>query len=331
MRRMQLWLPPLLGAVVYPGLMVAGEWALTGYERSDSGLFATCFLLAMLLALSVPALALRALLLVRDAERSVQERGVLYLAFSIPSLFSLTYTITRIAGVHEHVGAIWGSAWVALGVMLYLRQGRKTPISSETDVRWLRVIHGTTALFVLCGFLIAHLINHDLAVWSVELHRDAMNWLRLWYRSDWIEPVLLGLLVVMIGTGVPMVMHYARRRMDAFRVIQTATGVYIAVFLFSHVLATLRARSLGVETDWSFAAGPVSLLEPGGLLDRLIPHYFLGAISLMLHVACGLRVVLLQHGVAKIAGNRVLYALGGVAVLVTALIMAALLGFHVRR
>jgi succinate dehydrogenase/fumarate reductase cytochrome b subunit len=192
-------------------------------------------------------------------------------------------------------------------------------------VSGLRIVHGVTALCLLCGFLIAHLINHDLAVWSVQLHGDVMTWLRLWYRSEWVEPALLGLMFVMICTGIPMVVHYARQRMDAFRVIQTATGVYVAVFLCSHVLAVLRGRSVGVETDWSFAAG---LLDGVGLRNRLIPHYFFAAFFLLLHVACGLRIVLLKHGVAKMVGNRALYALTVAAVLVTLLSTAALLGFH---
>jgi succinate dehydrogenase/fumarate reductase cytochrome b subunit len=157
-----------------------------------------------------------------------------------------------------------------------------------------------------------------------------MRLLRLWYRSEWVEPVLLGLLLVMICTGVPMVAHHSRRRADVFRVIQMATGVYVGVFLCSHVLATLVARSKGVETDWSFAAGPTkSLLDARGLGARLIPHYFYSVLAAIIHVGCGLRIVLLQHDVTKVVANRALYALTAVAVVVIATSMAALLGFHV--
>jgi hypothetical protein len=61
----------------------------------------------------------------------------------------------------------------------------------------------------------------------------------------------------------------------------------------------------------------------------LIPHYFFSVLFLILHVACGLRVVLLQHGVSKIIGNRALYGLATAALIVTGLSMAALLGFHI--
>jgi succinate dehydrogenase/fumarate reductase cytochrome b subunit len=284
----------------------------------------------MLLAASVPALAMRALLHLRHDDRPVLARGFLYLMFAIPSLFTLTYSLTRMAGVDRHLSAIWILGWIAIGVLLYFSEGRNKPPPHAAGVTWLRVVHGAIALCLLCGFLLAHLINHDLAAWSITLHGTAMKWLRLWYRSEWVEPVLLGLLFVMICTGVPMVVHHSRRRMDAFRVVQMATGVYIGVFLCSHVLAVLNGRRAGVETDWAFAAGPTSLLDGIGLRGRLIPHYFMAALVLVLHVACGLRVILLQHGVARVVGNRVLYGLASLALVVTVLSMAALLGFHAK-
>jgi hypothetical protein len=328
---MRMWAPPLAGTIIYPGLIFSAEWALEDYHQSGNSLLAAYVLLAMLLALSVPALALRALLISRDDDKSVHARGILYLLFAVPSLFTLTYSTTRMVGVHQHLSAIWILIWIAIGMIFYHREKQNIPlVPRQPDVRWLRTIHGVTALLVLCGFLLAHLINHDLAAWSVNLHINAMKALRLWYRSEWVEPVLIVLVVVLLGTGVPMVVHYARRRMDAFRVIQTATGMYVAAFLCSHVFATLRARSGGTETDWFFAAGPLSLLQEGGLRDRLIPHYFIGPLALIVHVACGLRIVLLQHGLSNLVGKRLLYALAAAGLLVTVISTAALLGFHVR-
>jgi hypothetical protein len=85
-----------------------------------------------------------------------------------------------------------------------------------------------------------------------------------------------------------------------------------------------------VEIDWSFAAGPASLLDGTSLLSRLIPHYFFATFCLALHVACGLRVVLLQHGVPRLLVHRVFYGLAVAGLAGTAVITAALLGFHVK-
>jgi hypothetical protein len=157
-------------------------------------------------------------------------RGILYLMFAAPPLFTLTFSLTRMAGIDQHLAVIWILVWVAIGLMLYLKEGRGKPGSPATDRAWLRIVHGVVALCLLCGFLIAHLINHDLAVWSVRLHGTVMKFLRLWYRSEWVQPILLAMLVIMIGTGVPLVVQHARQRMDAFRVVQTATGIYIGAF-----------------------------------------------------------------------------------------------------
>jgi hypothetical protein len=328
----RLWMPSLLVVVLYPGLIASFAWAVKVYHQSGNLVFVVCALLTMLLAASVPFLAVRALILIRHDQHAVLERAILLVIFAVPSLFTLTHTLTRMVGRTRHyevLSALWISVWIAVGAVLYFKKERATRQSHEVKIKWLRVIHGVTALCLLCAFLIAHLINHDLAVWSVALHDAVMKWLRLWYRSEWVEPILLVLFVVMLCTGIPMVARHARQRMDAIRVVQVATGVYVGAFICSHVFATLMARTRGIETDWFFAAGPTSLLD-GSLLSRLIPHYFYGALFLSVHVACGLRVVLLQHGVAEVAGNRVLYGLASVGLVVTVLLSAALLGFHVR-
>jgi hypothetical protein len=127
-----------------------------------------------------------------------------------------------------------------------------------------------------------------------------------------------------------MVARYSRRSADGYRVLQMATGVFVGVFLCSHVTATLLGRHHGLETDWSFAAGPTSLLDGIGIRDRLIPHYFFAVLFLAIHVGCGVRIVLLQHGVSPVFANRALYAFSALGLIATVVASAALLGFHIR-
>jgi succinate dehydrogenase/fumarate reductase cytochrome b subunit len=330
-RIVRTWRLPWIVVVLYPGLMLTFDGAINGYRQSDSLAMALGALIAMLLAASIPPLALRALLIIRHEVGPVLRRGMLYVMFGVPTLFSLSYTLTRLAGGTKPVFfVIWVFAWLALGLMLHLRGDREAVKAQEQPVAWLRVVHGVTALVLLCGFLVAHLANHGLALWSVELHDAMLKTLRLWYRSVWVEPVLIGLLLVMIATGVPMVLRHSRQRLDAFRVVQLATGAYVGVFIFSHVTAILNGRRLGIETDWFFAAGPASLLDGSSLLGRLIPHYLFSILCLIVHVGCGLRIVLLKHGIDPVASNRALYAVASVAVVITTVITAALLGFHIR-
>lgn len=324
------WRLPWMLAVLYPGLMLTFDGALNGYHRSGSFAMALGALPTMLLAMSIPLLALRALLLTRHDVGPVLKRGMLYLMFGVPTLFTLTKTLTSMAGVSKPgFFAIWVAGWLAVGLMLHLRSEHTAPAEREQPIAWLRIVHGVTALALLCAFLLGHLANHGLAIWSVELHNVALKTLRLWYRSEWIEPVLLTLLLIMMATGIPMALRHSRQRLDSFRVVQLATGAYVTVFICSHVTAVLDGRYLGIETDWFFAAGPASLLDGTSLLGRLIPHYLFGTLSLIVHVGCGLRIVLLQHGINPVLSNRALYAIASVGMVITVVIMTALLGFHV--
>jgi hypothetical protein len=330
-RRTQAWMLPVLAVAIYPGVLLAFDGAINGYRQSGSAFMAAGAVVTMLLAMCIPLLAARALLMMRNDAGPLLARAMLFLIFAAPSLFTQAVRSIRMAGLKQpyEVFGVWAAAWLVIGVLLYVRNGGGVPKTPRRPIKWLRIVHGATALTLLCGFLLAHLANHGLAAWSAELHGAAMDWLRGWYRSEWVEPALLALLAVMIATGVPMVLHYSRQRMDAFRVIQAATGVYVGVFICSHLTAIFIGRDAGVETDWFFAAGPDSLLAGTTLLGRLIPHYVFGTLCLIVHVACGLRVVLLQHGVAQVLANRALFGLAGAGTVVTAVIAAALLGFHV--
>jgi hypothetical protein len=283
----------------------------------------------ILLAASVPAFAARALILMRQdcATNAVLTRSILYLMFAVSPMYVFTLQIVGMLGAARYNDLIWIACWIALGATLLLQRAGKARGSDRTGGSGLRMIHGATAMCLLLGFLIAHLVNHGLAIWSVKLHRVAMEWLRLWYRSEWMEPVLLAMLVVMIATGVAMVVQHSRRGADAFRITQMATGVYLGLFLCAHVVAVLGGRSAGIETDWRFATGDDGLLDGRGML---IPYYIYATFFMSLHVGCGLRIVLVKHGVAETIANRAVYTVAGAGAIVTTLIAIAAFGFHVQ-
>jgi hypothetical protein len=180
---------------------------------------------------------------------------------------------------------------------------------------------------VLCGFLLAHLLNHDTALWSVKLHGQVMEWLRHWYRSNWVEPALFVLLAVMIATGFPLMASHSRQRADSFRMLQMATGVYLGLFICAHTFAVLAARQGGIETDWYFGVGPHGLLDGRG---SLIAYYIYSAFFLILHAGFGLRVVLLKHGSQELVANRAVYGVATVGFVIAALLTVAAFGFHLR-
>lgn len=328
-QRFGFWLLPLLGVVFYPSVMTRFAGAIDEYREVGDSSLAVGATLLMLLAGSIPVVAARALIRMRpdDVSNPVLTRSSLYLMFSVSPLYVSSLLVAAKTGIVRHHAAIWISTWVLVGLALCFRKESNVSRASATEPVWLRMVHGAAALCVLLGFLIAHLVNHDLAIWSVKLHDSAMEWLRVWYRSAWIEPVLFGFLLVMIATGAPLVAHHSRRSTDAFRIVQMATGVYIAVFICAHLLAVLGARSAGTETDWLFATGPTGLLDGRGML---IPYYVFAVFFVTVHVGCGLRIVLLKHGVAEIIANKAVYNVAVVGLIVTALAAIAAFGFHVQ-
>ena len=299
------------------------------YREAGNPFFAGGAAISMLAAGSVPFVAVRALISMSDEEssRPALTRGLLYLMFAAPPAYVLIFLLASKSGIFQYREAVWISAWLAAGVVLTFSKAGTASRVHVAGVTGLRVIHGAIALCLLVGFLVTHLVNHTLALWSVELHTAAMEWLRQFYRSEWVEPVLLGMLLLMFLTGAPLVLHHSQQRPDTFRTLQMATGVYIGMFVCAHLTAVLGARSAGVETDWFFATGPNGLLDGRGLL---IPYYILAVYFLILHAACGLRIVLLKHDVAAVAANKVVYGLAGAGSVVTALTAIAALGFHIQ-
>lgn len=328
-QRLRFWFLPSIGVIVYPSIITSFTSAIDAYrEHGDASLAAVAALL-MLVAGSIPVIAARALIRIPQDRviNPVLTRGLLYLVFSVSPLYVLSILVAALTGVVQHHGFIWISTWILAGLALCLGKSTHASPALGTQALWLRIVHGAAALCVLLGFLIAHLLNHDLALWSVKLHASTMEWLRLWYRFEWVEPILFALLLVMIATGAPLVAHHSRRSTDAFRVVQMATGVYIAVFLCAHLLAVLGARSAGAETDWFFATGPNGLLDGRGML---IPYYSFAVLFVSLHAGCGLRIVLLKHGVAEVVANKTLYAVAAAGFIVTALAAIAALGLNIR-
>ncbi len=115
---------------------------------------------------------------------------------------------------------------------------------------------------------------------------------------------------------------------DFYRLLQIASGCYLSVFILGHMNSVFfYARTyLGIPTDWAFATG-----APNGLIHdpwniRLLPHYALGVFFVLTHLASGLRLVLIAHGVAQPVANRLWAACGAASVIVAIAIIAGLCG-----
>jgi hypothetical protein len=173
--------------------------------------------------------------------------------------------------------------------------------------------HGISALFILAVFLVGHMINHVFAIWSLSGDVEVMTALRRIYRAGWLEPGLIGLFVFQIVSGFILLRSRMTEKTDLFGVLQTTSGMYIATFLISHVIAVfvLGRLVLNVDTNDAWATG-----LPAGLVadlwnTRLIPHYSLAAFLLIVHIGCGLRGIFLAHGWSLTSANTITISITG--------------------
>jgi hypothetical protein len=329
-----VWTVPVVGAIVYPLLVQGFILSVQAYKANgvvaSKVVLAAAALVLMGSVLAVPFVALRALIGIRNSiePNAPLVRRVLHLVFATPPVL----TVSGFAASALGVSATWAwyGGWGLVAMITFLvRKGSSSssPVTRR-DLTRLRKIHGFSALFLLMGFLALHLGNHLAALWTVQTQNDVMIFLRGWYRSAWVQPIIIGLFGTMIVTGILLVIRYTATTADKFRTLQTASGGYFAAFIASHTLAVFTARANNVDTNWEFAAGgPLGLLHQpwrGALID----YYALSVFLIVVHTALGLRIVLLGHGTKESTANRMVYAGMVVGALVTALIMAAALGLH---
>jgi hypothetical protein len=271
--------------------------------------------------------------LTRDPPSRKNERARLlaHLAFASPPLFTATGVLCFLLHAPHADYAVWALLWIALGIFA-LRNDQRTviPTRSRSTSARVRMAHGISALIILLAFLVAHMTNHVIGIWSLATDIGVTKVLRTIYRAGWLQPEIVGLFVFQIISGLVLLGAHMTRKADLLGVLQTTSGVYLAAFLMSHMTAVfvLGRIVLKVDTNDAWAAG----LPAGMVADlwntRLIPHYSLAAFLLIAHLGCGLRGILLEHAWSMSVSNRITVAITGIGAAVATVIILALLGVH---
>lgn len=326
-----MWLLPPAAALFYP------QTVRVLYESGKllhraSGLGSAVALLAIVasvgLVYGVPAVGIGVAYLLGRRERTSSSellaRRLAHLAVASPPLFVFIGVVFYLLHAPNGDSVFWWILWLGvLGAAAWAmrRQGTDRPASSTPNPTPLRVAHGTSALLIVLIFLAWHLLNHASAVFSFEFNRAMMDALRKWYRSELVQPVLVTLMLFQVVSGVILFWRATATRSDLCRALQTSTGAFMTAFIVSHLNAVfiLGRAVTKVDTTFLWASGaPVGLL-PDAWNVRLIPHYSLGVWFVITHMGLGLRGVLLFHGVARTAADRVAWGVGvlGAAVALT--------------
>lgn len=277
----------------------------------------------LLVCLALPWLALRC------AQRpglGRNQRRLALLAMAAPTLYVFLGVVQGLAGSPLPDGLVWVASWALLGLAAWRWAGRGTHAAVPRPAgAALRVLHGVGG-GVLLLFVLFHIGNHLLGLLGPETHAAAMDLGRRVYRSPVVEPLLVALFLLQLGSGVRLAWRWSASTLDFHRAFQLGTGVYLAAFVLGHMNSVfVYARTvLGIPTDWAFATGGDAGLIHDAWNIRLVPHYTLGVFFVLAHLLCGLRVVLLGHGVAQRTADRLWAAGIALSALITIAVMAGM-------
>jgi succinate dehydrogenase/fumarate reductase cytochrome b subunit len=148
----------------------------------------------------------------------------------------------------------------------------------------LRKLHRLSA-GVIATYALVHIANHLVALNGVASHIAFMEVARAVYRAGAVEWVLLAAVVVQIATGLATVLRGWRERRGWVPWLQAGSGAYLAFFLLNHVGAVLYGRTLGLDTNFYYAAAG---LHVPPFQFFFAPYYFLAVLALFTHLGCAL-------------------------------------------
>lgn len=327
-----LWLLPFAAALYYPWAL---QWAHAGFLAHDAPRLTPLF--SLLTAYLVPLAGFLVLYVLGQqavlTDRLVLARRLAHLAVAAPPAYTLLGVLLYLMKINGHDIAVWTGLWIALAALSAMTMRTTLPRPALLDdpavYARLRVAHGIASLALLLAFLAPHLFNHMLGVFGNDVHMAVMDVLRIVYRHGAVEPVLITLFFLQILSGLVLLKPGTARRADMLDALQTASGIYLAFFIASHINSVfILARYFGTETNYAWAIG-----EPVGLVGdawniRLLPHYSIAVWLLIVHLACGLRVVMRGHGASESRSAAAAWGVIGVGSLVTIVIAAGMTGLR---
>jgi len=330
---------PAVAALIYPMLLAAvyrSAHSLSAATGSRVLVGRVALAASLVVSFAVPALALAVASGLGTTEQptigEARARTFAHLVYASPPLFVFLGVVAGLAGFPSGDQVIWFVLWAAVIIAVFIGATNGTPSRARPRApSWLLHVHGVGAAIVICGFVSLHLFNHLTGFWSADTHIAVMDVLRRWYRSGVIEPLVVAFMLFMVISGALLLRARLSRPAGFFETLQTVTGAYLGIYILGHMNSVfIYARlSAGIETDFWFASGGEAGLLGDPWSVRLLPHYALGVWSVITHAGCGLRTVLLSHGVAERAADRVAGWISGLGGAVAIPIILALVRIHI--
>jgi hypothetical protein len=330
----QTGLMPVLFALVYPAALSVLFNCVTALRGSSTlaPILWAGILVSLALVYSTPIIGLHTAY--HASGNSVHHRRlrlISYLAVAAPPLFTtIGVYFDFLMGIANSDYVVWGCLWTAAGAFIVASRRDLIRVTIlKPAPTWLRFAHGVSALGIVLIFLAAHLVNHAAGILSGDAHMAVMKILRLIYRNDHVQPLVIALFAVQFVSGGWLLGRLSPEERNWFRTLQAASGTFLAVFIPGHTTAVfvLGRYIMHADTNWKWLTGFPMLGDPWSV--RLIPHYSLVVFMATTHLACGLRNVLLEHNVARRTADRLSVAIMLVGAVGAIVIISGMLGVHV--
>lgn len=166
----------------------------------------------------------------------------------------------------------------------------------------LRRVHGWLAA-ILIVFLILHFATHLSGLAGIETYNAAQAMARRIYRAPLVEPLLIAAFLTQMAIGARLLWALWRRGpRGPWQWAQLLSGAGILFFIVQHLPAFAVARfGFGLDTTFFW---PASVMR-GALALYFTPYYFVGVLSLFVHLGCAVRMLLMRRGMrnaARLAG-----------------------------
>jgi len=318
-------LAPAAAALCYPFLLRAFHAIVGSQAATPSPLAIVGAILVLAVAFIVPFLGLA---LACRPTATVGARRLAYASVAAPTLYVFLGVVQAL--VHSPISdeIVWCVIWLAIAIW---SQSARNLVAAPVPAvgRW-RVAHGLTAA-ILCLYVLFHLTNHLFGLVGPDAHTTVMKIGRVVYRSGIGEPLLVAAMLFQIGTGLYLAWRWSAAAQGFHRTYQVASGAYLSLFILGHMNSVfIYARSfLGIPTDWNFAIGaPTGLIHDAWNI-RLLPHYALGVFFVLSHIASGLRVVLIAHGVDRRNADPLWMICVAISIVVAAAIITGMCGVRI--
>jgi hypothetical protein len=335
---------PVLCALAYPSLLSllsSGLVLMHGSATPNGAIVWVAVIASLMLALAIMLVSFAVGLALGsphvESPENRRARSIAHLAFATPSLYVGFGNVAGALHVPSAVPIAWLGFWALMAAILLLGPKlllglKSSPMADAmTPVahRRLALAHGISACGILLLFIGPHIVNHVTGFWNGPAHIEVMKAVRRIYRDDIVQPMLLALIGFQILSGTALVRRRMSMPSDFMGTVQTMSGVFVGVYLLAHATAVFVARDAGTDTNWSWLTRPNDSMLVSLSTLRLIAHYWVGPIAIVAHVACGLRMVMLQHDVSPARATRLALALITAGVVTSSIILLALLNVHI--